>query len=492
MARPSQKLRGRKFYESIGSPKVVLAPMVDHSEFAWRLLSRTFMPWTSDTVNPLLAYTPMLHARLFSEQAKYRKEAFEPERGQCMIDVKETDAQPEERHPSWYLDGNPALDRPLFTQFCANDPEYLLSAARYVAPYCDAVDLNLGCPQGIAKKGNYGAFLQEQRPLVHKLINTLHEELQVPVTAKIRVQATREDTLEYAKMVLDAGANVLAVHGRERHQKGVLTGLADWSAIRHLRDSLPPETVIFANGNILEHDDISSCLEATGADAVMSAEANLYDPSVFGPPPRQGADVAEYWRGADGRGGWRMDGVLRRYLDIIYIYILECDPPERAPLYTIDSKHEPILATPKIASAPKVMRRSPNLVFMKGHLYKLLRPLITKHTDIRTLVNEVACGDMAAYEKILYEIEVITAKALEAYEAGDVDVAEHAKPPSSEAHRRIWRPWWVCQSHVRPLQDQPDKAAAAKKKKDKPAYARGFDPLDMGLGLSPEDVPVAG
>ena len=30
---PRRKLTGRAFYESIGSPKVVLAPMVDQSEF---------------------------------------------------------------------------------------------------------------------------------------------------------------------------------------------------------------------------------------------------------------------------------------------------------------------------------------------------------------------------------------------------------------------------------------------------------------------------
>ena len=49
--------------------------------------------------------------------------------------------------------------------------------------------------------------------------------------------------------------------------------------------------------NILQHQDIEQCLHETGADAVMSAEGNLSDPSIFAAPPLPGAEGREYWRG---------------------------------------------------------------------------------------------------------------------------------------------------------------------------------------------------
>lgn len=276
------------------------------------MLTRSYM--TPSSNKSLLAYTPMLHARLFTTTEKFRFNHFQPTRSGLPTPPL---SAPPASSPDTYLDGHPSIDRPLFVQFCANTPEDLLAAAQYVAPFCDAVDLNLGCPQGIARKGGYGAFLQEDQELIYALINTLHTRLNVPVTAKIRVLETREATLEYAKKVLSAGASILTVHGRLREAKGHRTGLADWGAIRYLRDNLPKETVIFANGNILSRGDIERCLEATGADAVMSAEGNLYDPAIFAEAPAVGEEGSVYWRGRDGKGGFRMDEALRRYMDLI-------------------------------------------------------------------------------------------------------------------------------------------------------------------------------
>jgi hypothetical protein len=61
-----------------------------------------------------------------------------------------------------------------FRKFCTNDPETLLASAKIVEPYCDAVDINFGCPQDIARRGKYGCFLQDDWDLIYKLSEFLH------------------------------------------------------------------------------------------------------------------------------------------------------------------------------------------------------------------------------------------------------------------------------------------------------------------------------
>ncbi|KAK9054110.1 hypothetical protein SSX86_025187 [Deinandra increscens subsp. villosa] len=230
-------------WKKLGEPKLIVAPMVDNSELPFRLLCRKY--------GAEAAYTPMLHSRIFSENEKYRASEF--------TTCKE--------------------DRPLFVQFCANDPDTLLEAARRVEPYCDYVDINLGCPQRIAKRGNYGAFLMHKLPLVKSLVEKLACNLNVPVSCKIRVFPDLQDTLNYAKMLEDAGCALLAVHGRTRDEKDGKKIRADWKAIRAVKNAL--RIPVLANGNIRHMDDVKSCLEETGADGILSAETLLENPALF-------------------------------------------------------------------------------------------------------------------------------------------------------------------------------------------------------------------
>jgi len=230
-------------WRKLGEPKLIVAPMVDQSELPFRMLCRKY--------GATAAYTPMLHARLFAENPKYHKLEFSTCRE----------------------------DRPLFVQFCANDPEKLLAAAQIVQPYCDYVDINLGCPQRIAKRGNYGAFLMDNLPLVKSLVENLASNLSVPVSCKIRMFPSLEDTIAYAKMLEAAGCSLLAVHGRTRDQKDGKSIRADWAVINAVKKAV--RIPVLANGNIRYLEDVYDCLRETGADGVLSAESVLENPALF-------------------------------------------------------------------------------------------------------------------------------------------------------------------------------------------------------------------
>jgi len=237
-------LTGMAWWRSIGAPRFVCAPMVDASELPFRLLTREF--------GATLAYTPMMHARLLVEQPGYAAEHFST----C------------------------AADRPLVAQLCGHDPAVVLAAGRALQDRgVDAIDLNFGCPQGIARRGRYGAFLLDEPETVLALVRALAGGLRVPVTAKIRVLASAAATVALARDIEAAGASLLCVHGRTRANMKQAITAADWDVIAAVKAAL--SIPVLANGSIACADDVAECLARTGADGVMSSEALLENPGLF-------------------------------------------------------------------------------------------------------------------------------------------------------------------------------------------------------------------
>jgi tRNA-dihydrouridine synthase 1 len=244
--------------QNLQDKALVVAPMVDASDLPYRLLTRRY--------NTTLCFTPMIHARMFIEKEGYRRKF-------------------------WRDHGMPKEDRPLIAQFCGHDKEVLYQAMKVVEDHVDGVDINCGCPQNIAKKGHYGAYLMEKDGGDHivDIVRYLAPRLKVPVSVKLRILPSEtengpprfEDTMVLYKRLVDAGASMLTIHGRTREQRQRKTGAADWAFTKRVVDEFSDRIPILCNGSISNMDDVLRCFQETGVDGVMSSEAILEYPPLF-------------------------------------------------------------------------------------------------------------------------------------------------------------------------------------------------------------------
>lgn len=243
------------YLDKCKKPWKFLAPMVGNSEKHYRKLARRH--------GADLCYTEMVNCKV------YNKCKCKPTKNQ------------------WYSTDDE--DRPLVVQICGDNPEEMAITCKNIEKHCDAIDINFGCPQEIAKKGHYGSFLQDEWDLVEKIVKTCAESIQIPLFCKIRVFDSIEKSVEYAKIFERAGAKLLAVHGRTREQKGANTGLASWDHIKAIKNALTIPVV--ANGNLLYYEDIQTCYEYTNVDGVMSAEPHLFNPCIFCANPKNSIEL---------------------------------------------------------------------------------------------------------------------------------------------------------------------------------------------------------
>ena len=245
------------FYKSIGSPKFICAPMVEQSELAFRILTRRH--------GVDLTYTQMMHARNFMNIKKYRADCID------WLDYSSSSASMEVEAQR--------LDRPLIAQFAGDDPYTVVKAALYVHDQVSAVDLNLGCPQKIAKRGNYGAYLLPDKKKVISVLDAMVRNLNCPVTAKIRRLPSEAETIELCQEIESIGVKMITIHGRTVESSKQYTGPADWDIIRTIKQSV--SIPVIANGGISCRADALRCLAETGVDGVMSSEALLENPKLF-------------------------------------------------------------------------------------------------------------------------------------------------------------------------------------------------------------------
>jgi len=171
-------------------------------------------------------------------------------------------------------------ERPFAYQIFDNDPDRIVFAAQNLAHRLpDFFDLNLGCSARHVSSRGAGAGLLRYPEKVSEIIELLVKNLNVPVTAKIRLgwDETSKNFVEIAKRIEQAGGKALAVHARTRSQG--YKGNADWKAIEEIKKNV--HIPVIGNGDIKTIEDVDRMLDTTGCDAVMIGRSALSNPWIF-------------------------------------------------------------------------------------------------------------------------------------------------------------------------------------------------------------------
>jgi tRNA-dihydrouridine synthase B len=171
-------------------------------------------------------------------------------------------------------------ERPVVFQLYGEDPQRLLRAAQIMRQHNpDMIDLNLGCSSRAVVARGAGAGLLQSPGKIAKIMQTLTQNLDIPVSAKIRIgwDEGQRNYLEIARVVQDNGGALLAVHARTMTQ-GYRTH-ADWQAIAEVKAAV--NIPVIGNGDVSKAADIARMKSFTGCDAVMIGRAAIGNPWIF-------------------------------------------------------------------------------------------------------------------------------------------------------------------------------------------------------------------
>jgi len=175
-----------------------------------------------------------------------------------------------------------ALEKgPIGVQLFDHRPEAMAEAARRAeAAGAFLIDINMGCPvRKIARKGG-GSGLIRDPDRAARIVEAVAGAVQIPVTVKTRLGwcGASADAVGFARMLENAGARALTLHGRTREQG--FKGQADWAAIAAVKRALA--IPVIANGDVKGPEEALRCLAATGADGVMVGRGTMGAPWLVG------------------------------------------------------------------------------------------------------------------------------------------------------------------------------------------------------------------
>lgn len=200
-------------------------------------------------------------------------------------------------------------ERPVAIQIYGKDADTMVEAARIVeSAKPDILDINFGCPvKRVAGKGA-GAGLLQNIPKMLEITSAVVKAVNIPVTVKTRLgwDAEHKVITTLAEQLQDCGIEALTIHGRTRAQ--MYTGEADWTLIGEVKKNPRIHIPIIGNGDVTTPERAQECFERYGVDAVMVGRASFGRPWIFKEIKHYMA-TGEHDQSMDHR--WKL-GVLRR------------------------------------------------------------------------------------------------------------------------------------------------------------------------------------
>lgn len=172
-------------------------------------------------------------------------------------------------------------EKPVAVQIFGSEPGFMAEAARTLTELnrFEIIDINMGCPAPKVVKAGDGSALMKDPKLAFEIVNKVKAATKLPVTVKFRKGWDEQsiNALEFGKLMQEAGADAVTLHGRTREQ--YYSGTADWGIIKELKEKLT--IPVIANGDITSFEAAERILDITKADALMIGRGAQGNPFIF-------------------------------------------------------------------------------------------------------------------------------------------------------------------------------------------------------------------
>lgn len=175
-------------------------------------------------------------------------------------------------------------EKPLIAQIWGNNPDnYVTSCKLLVEMGYDGIDINMGCPvRKVVKRGNCSGLIRNPK-LAGELIQAAKEGAgKLPVSVKTRIGNDKIVTEEWIGFLLEQKLDAITVHARTSNEMTkVPVHAEEFGKAVKLRDSINPDTLIIANGDIMTREQGLDIVSKYHVDGIMIARGLLHNPWVF-------------------------------------------------------------------------------------------------------------------------------------------------------------------------------------------------------------------